>query len=296
MNSRRQRLYRTSGIVLERQDFGEADRILTLFTSEYGKLRVIAKGVRRLTSRKKGHVELFTYSDLLIARGRNLDLVTQADTIRSFREVREDLLRITYAYHMAELVNGFTEEQDENRPLFDLLLGMLGALAEAADLRLVARFFELHLLDCVGYRPQLYRCVACNVEIQPVENFFGFESGGVVCPDCVLELPEVRILRERTTAYGEAPRVVRPLSVNVLKVMRFLQNQSYAVCQALRLQADTHAELERLMHGYLAYLLERELRSIEFLETLRQQTRVLHWQKNGSQLNALATDQEASLD
>jgi len=93
MDQRRQRLYRTSAIVLKRQDFGEADRILTLFTPERGKLRVIAKGVRKTTSRKSGHVELFTYSNLLIAKGRNLDIVTQAEMIRPFLGLRQELPR-----------------------------------------------------------------------------------------------------------------------------------------------------------------------------------------------------------
>jgi len=276
MDERRQRLYRTSGIVLHRQDFGEADRILTLFTPEYGKLRVIAKGVRRLTSRKKGHVELFTYSTLLIARGRDLDIVTQAETIRSFRGLREDLVRVTYAYYVAELVNRFTEERDENRPLFDLLLRTLEALAKAEDLRLVARFFELHLLDCIGYRPELHRCTACDAEIQPVDNFFNFESGGVVCPECALGPMGENGARERATAYHTPADTGYPLSVNLLKVLRFLQRESYATCQALRLQPATHAALERLMHGYIVYLLEREVKSIEFLETLRRQAKELH--------------------
>ncbi|MFQ5342424.1 MAG: DNA repair protein RecO, partial [Anaerolineae bacterium] len=125
MDQRRQRLYRTPAIVLKRQDFGEADRILTLFTPAHGKLRVIAKGVRKTTSRKSGHVELFTYSNLLIAKGRNLDIVTQAEMIRPFRGLRQELPRISYAYYIAELVEKFTKEDDENRPLFDLLLATL---------------------------------------------------------------------------------------------------------------------------------------------------------------------------
>ncbi len=114
MEQRRQRLYRTPAIILKRQDFGEADRILTLFTPERGKLRVIAKGARKITSRKGGHIELFTYSNLLIAKGRNFDIVTQAETIQSFRKLREDLSRITYAYYIAELVDLFTQENEAN--------------------------------------------------------------------------------------------------------------------------------------------------------------------------------------
>ncbi len=271
MDERRQRLYRTAGIVLQRQDFGEADRILTLFTPEHGKLRVIAKGVRRLTSRKKGHLEPFTYSSLLIARGRDLDIVTQAETIRSFRELREDLVRLTYASYVAELVNRFTEEQDENRPLFDLLLRTLEGLTQAKDLRLVARYFEMHLLEAVGYRPELHHCVVCHATIQPVDNVFSFEGGGVVCPDCIPGPHGENGAREPASPRGASRDAMWPLPLNLLKVMRFLQRESYPACQALRLQATTHTALERLMHGYIVYLLEREVKSVAFLETLRKE-------------------------
>lgn len=268
MESRRQRLYRTPALVLKRQDFGEADRILTLFTPDQGKVRVIAKGVRKITSRKSGHVELFTYSTLLIAKGRNLDIVTQAETIKPFRLLRENLSRITYAYYIAEVVDQFTEDRDENRPLFDLLLATLQALEETDDIRRTVRYFELRLLDLVGYRPQLFRCVQCNKEIEPVENYFGMGAGGVVCPDCVVSTTEGAFIRDRQATYGSVPALVRPISVNALKVLRFMQRESYPTVAQVNIHRGTHNEMERLLHHYLTYLLERELKSVEFLETL----------------------------
>lgn len=276
MDERRQRLYRTSAIVLKRQDFGEADRILTLFTPELGKLRVIAKGVRKITSRKSGHVELFTYSNLLIAKGRNLDVVTQAETIKPFRALREDLSRITYACYVAELVDQFTEDRDDNRPLFDLLLTTLENLSETDDLQRTARFFELRLLDAVGYRPQLFRCVQCSKEIEQVDTFFGLEAGGILCPDCIVSIPngprpefvEGPTVRERPAEYPDAPTMVRPLSLNALKVLRFMQREPFTVVEKLPIGRKTHTELERLMHHYLTHLLERDLKSVEFLGTL----------------------------
>ncbi len=108
----RDRLYRVEAIVLKRSDYGEADRLLTLFTPDLGKLRAIAKGARKPSSRKSGHVELFTHSALLIARGRHLDVVTQADTLDAFLPLRENLDRLGFAYYLAELVDQFVEEGD----------------------------------------------------------------------------------------------------------------------------------------------------------------------------------------
>src|SRR5436305_9819437 len=114
------RVYRSEGIVLKAYNYGEADHILTLFTPNAGKLRAVAKGMRRTKSRMSGHLDLFKRSTLLVARGRQLDLVTQAETIESFSAMREDLWRSTYCHYVAELVDAFSVEVMANYPLYAL--------------------------------------------------------------------------------------------------------------------------------------------------------------------------------
>ena len=258
---RRERLYRTEAIVLRRRDQGEADRVLTVFTPGMGKQQLLAKGVRKITSRKAGHVELFAHSQFLVAKGRTWDIVTQAETIHAFRPLREDLHRISYGYYVAELVDRFTQEGDENRPLFDVLLATLGWLGEAQDLSLLARFFELRLLALVGYRPQLFQCVHCQADIEPVDNFWSPAAGGVLCPRCGEGLIE-RPANDRPAA--------EPLPLNALKVLRFLQTRDWETCSRLRLTPALHAEVERLLQRYILYQLERSLKSVGFLRTVRR--------------------------
>ncbi len=231
--------------------------MLTFFTPHRGKLRTVAKGARKPGSRKAGHLELFSHTRLLLAQGRNLDIVTQAETVEPFLPLREDLLRTTYAYYAAELVDCFLGDEDENRPVFDLLLAVFGWLSQADDLALAARFFELRLLALVGYQPQLFQCVSCQTRIEPVINFFHSGEGGVLCPRCGEGRPE-------TTA----------LSLNALKVLRFLQTRDYDTCRLLRIRPPLHAELETVILRYITYLLERELKSVDFLHHLRRQMRV----------------------
>jgi DNA repair protein RecO (recombination protein O) len=249
---KRERIYRTEAIVLRRSDFGEADRLLTVLTPHLGKLRLLAKGARKPTSRKAGHLELFTRTQLLVARGRNLDIVTQAQTIEPHRTLRDDLWRMSHAYYVAELVDRFSEEQAENPLLYQLLGDVLDWICDSSDLALTMRFFELHMLSLVGYRPQLFECPRCSASLEPVTNYFSAEAGGVLCPRC-----------------GEGRRGLRPVSVPALKVLRYLQRRTYGQCAQLRLRPSTHAEMEELMRHYLVYTLERQLKSVEFLETLR---------------------------
>ncbi|MGQ9583876.1 MAG: DNA repair protein RecO [Anaerolineae bacterium] len=251
----RVRLYRTPAIVLRRSDFGEADRLLTVLTPGMGKLRLLAKGVRRPTSRKAGHLELFTHVHLLVAEGRNLDLISQAETIQTFRPLQEDLLRAGHAYYVAELVDRFAQEELENPDLFALFRETLANLAESPNLPLTTRYFELHLLGVTGYQPQLYRCARCHATLEPVTNWFAPGDGGVACPRC-----------------GEGQPGMFPMSLPAFKVLRFLQTRPYEVVIRLRLSAPVMAEVEDLLQRYLEYHLERRLESAGFLRRLRVPT------------------------
>ncbi|MCS6911433.1 MAG: DNA repair protein RecO, partial [Anaerolineales bacterium] len=139
----RERTYRTEAIVLRRKDIGEADRILTLLTPERGKVRVVAKGIRKPRSRKAGHLELFTRTHLLIAAGRDLDIVTQAQLADAHQPIREDLVRGAYAAYAVELMDRFTPEQQESPELYNLLAAMLAWLCTEVDVAVAARYYEL---------------------------------------------------------------------------------------------------------------------------------------------------------
>ena len=261
MSRGRERLYRTEAVVLRRRDMGEADRLLTLYTPRQGKVRVIAKGARKPSSRKAGHIELFMHSTLLVAKGRNLDIVTQAEAIHPFRALREDLDRITHAHYIIELLDRFSSEGEENLALFELIVEALQHICETDDLALTVRYHELRLLALEGYHPQFFRCLDCGYAIQPVTNYFDPEQGGTLCPSC----GEAQIGRPGL------PARVRPVSVNTLKVLRYVQTHDYASCSRLRLKPETHRDMEAMMLHYITYLLERNLKSIDFIHRLRRE-------------------------
>ena len=246
------RLYRTDAIVLRRSDFGEADRLTTVYTPHLGKLRLLAKGVRRPVSKMAGHLELFTHARLLIAKGRSLDLITQCETIDCFLPLREDLLRTTYAHYSVELLDRLTPEHLEDHPLFSNLLNTLRRLSADRQPEVAVRLYEISLLDHLGYRPQLLHCAQCRVRVEPVVNRFSARAGGVLCPAC-----------------GSADPGSAPLSVNALKVLRVLQSGDYQLASQLRLDEPLRREIEGHLITTLHYLLEREINSTAFLNRLR---------------------------
>ncbi len=247
------RVYKTPAIVLRQRKLGDADKIVTLYSANYGKVDVVAKGVRRVTSRLAGHVEPLNHGSFLIAQGRNLDIVTQVQTIETFQPLRDDLPRLSHALYAAELVDRFTEERSENFALYRLLLDTLRRLAERDDLGLVLRFFEMSLLSLLGYRPELVQCVICARRLEPETNAWAPGAGGAVCPSCQPE--------------GTA---IRPLSLNALKVLRLLQSGSFAEATRVRVAPDLGAELERHLRDAIHFALDRDVRSAAFMESVRR--------------------------
>ena len=252
MSSRRERVYRTRAIILKRREQGEADRVITIFTPEYGKRVVIAKGVRKPTSRKAGHLEPFTHASLMLAKGKTWDVVTGAQTVTSFRKLREDPDPTAYAYYFCELLDAFVQVDDPHPELYDLLLTAFRRLETSPNLSLTARWFELALLKHAGFAPQLFYCVQCGEKIQPVTNYFSNERGGVLCPK-----------------HGEGTSGAEPIPLNALKVLRYIQTQSYNHIMLLALTPGTSRQVEKVMGDYLRFLLERRLKSKHFIQLLR---------------------------
>jgi DNA repair protein RecO (recombination protein O) len=268
---RQQRSYPIEAIVLKRTDIGEADRILTLFTPNKGKMRAVAKGTRRPISKKAGHLELLNRSQLQLALGRNLDIVTQAEGRENFLHLRSELWHMTCGFYLAEMVDRFVEDSTPHLDIYALLLEALRYLnADASALqqqrtqnaelqseqvdeyghtRLLLRYFELHLLSAIGYEPSLQNCAHCANELRPEENGFRASLGGALCPQC--------------SRFWE-----RRLSLNALKVLRFLQRRKWIEASHLRLDTKLQAELEAVMHDLLRFHLEKDLKSWSFLDML----------------------------
>lgn len=246
-------VFRTSAIIIRRYEYGEADRLLTLFTPDQGKIRVIAKGVRKPTAKMAGHLELYSKVNLLVRRGRDLHRIEQAEQVQPYQPQRESLIWFGYAAYLVELLDRFSEDEEPNPPLFSLLDIALNWLsAPDADYALVSRYYELRLLRLTGFEPSLFRCAVGQEEIEAQSQYFSPLDGGVVCPDHVR---------------GHA---AIPLSLNALKILRYAQTRDFDKVRALQISPPMHQVLERIMHSYIAHLLETRLKSADFLHLIER--------------------------
>ena len=184
--------------------------------------------------------------------------------------LKSDLWRIACGFYILELIDSFTVESGESRPLFDLLLDILNQLSEPDSNETALRYFELHLLHHLGYRPQLRRCVNCDSPLKPVVNFFSPSKGGLMCPDCS---PEETHLYEQIEAAPLTPDL--PVSIEALKVLRLWQSCDYATARRVRAKPGLSRELEQILQQYIRCILQRELRSLDWLKELRREIAAL---------------------
>jgi DNA repair protein RecO (recombination protein O) len=245
------RTYRAEAIVLRTVDFGEADRILVLFSRHFGKLHVVAKGIRRATSRMAGHAEPLTHATYQLARGRELDVLTGAETRAVYSAIRGDLLRIAAGWYVAELTDRFTVENAPSAPLFDLLETALRHLDAGHLPALVCRWFDLHLLDRSGFRPELYQCVSCREALQERQNAWS-AAGGALCVSCA------------ATAGGNLA-----LTVRALKSLRYLLRSDFAGAAQLRVDGALASELEHHLRLFVQHVIDREITAARLIDEIR---------------------------
>jgi DNA repair protein RecO (recombination protein O) len=241
-------LYRDEGVVLRTIKLGEADRIVTVLTQGHGKVRAVAKGVRKTSSRFGARLEPMTRVALQCYRGRELDVVTQAETLEANRGLREQYTLLTHAIPMLEAVDGVAQEHEPNPALYRMLTGALRALGELQNPVVTSAFFW-KLLSLEGFHPMLDACARCSGSPSGVDDdelvAFDLEEGGTLCRAC---------------ARGGG----RPLSAPALELLRGMLGGSLNAALAELPSAATH-EVEHLGIRALEHHGERRLRSATLL-------------------------------
>lgn len=248
------KVYKVDAVVLKSRDMRDADKILTLYSVQRGKQRVVAHGAAKPSSRKRGAVQPFCYSSLLIHRGKELDSVSQADLREAFPGLREDLERLTAAAYMAELIDGFTGEGEPNQAQFALLLSTLHLLA-GGNTELTLRAFEARLMELSGLKPELNYCCACGEPLVSTKIWFSPQQGGLLCRECVR-------FENRALVFSRG----------TLEVLKTLYRWELSKLHQLKLPQVLRKELSDLLQAYIEYYLEKKLNSAEFLDRLYKST------------------------
>jgi DNA repair protein RecO (recombination protein O) len=245
--------YSADAIVLRRLDYGDADRILTILSREHGKFSAIAKGARKSKTRSQSALDLFSRSQMMLARGKNLDVVAQVQRVGDVRNIAGDFQRTAYASLVAEVVDKVVEDRHPVDDIFELVVATLGRLNEPQRSgRADAAWFLMRVLDLLGYQPQLFQCPSCNQPLPEAGGWFSPLLGGILCARC--------------SAHGQSGSAV---SVTGLKVLRVMAADDGELYDRLNLSVDLLQEIEQVLEAQLEYHLDRHLKSLDFIRTIR---------------------------
>lgn len=244
-------LVKTQGIVLKVVNMGEADKIITLFTDSLGKISAIAHGARKPKSKFMSSTQVFAYCEYVLYTGKNLYTVNQSEIIESFSSCLDDLYSLTYCSYMLELTDALTQNGESNTELFMLLLKCMYLMnLDDLDRELLVRAFELKAVSISGYMPSLDRCSVCGENGN--FNRFSIKLGGVICDRCLES--------------DRSSMAVHPASINVMK---YLLNVDIEKVRKIKVPADVKKEMKKILKNYIEYYLERNFRSLDFLEDVQ---------------------------
>lgn len=279
------RTYKAIGINLKAMPLGEADRVLTILTKEHGLVRAVAMGARKQNSKLSGRSGLFVVNDLLLAQGRSLDKVTQAETLESYPGLSRNLKKLTAAQYLAELTLQQALSDQPQEELFELLTEHLGRIEGSIDAEILPRLTQaiFQLLIVAGIAPQVHQCCVTQTILDPDlsdpnwKAGFSCTVGGVVTPE-VLE----RILQEQPSIDRARPdqastaTVQKTLAANPAKFNVLIDAAELSVLQQLaqeelppldRIPVSVWLALEHLLRQYAQYHFDRIIRSASMIDS-----------------------------
>jgi DNA repair protein RecO (recombination protein O) len=245
-------LIKTRGVVLRAINLREADRILEIYSEDLGKVRAVARGLRKIQSKLAGHLEPFTYVELMFARGRgDLPTITGAKAIEHFPAMRRDLKRVAAATYIAELVSRLTPDGQVSGRFPELLLGALRALDTDHSPNHVVAYYEWLAVMVAGWEPELHHCVSCHQKLYPQGMVFSVAMGGVLCKNCA-------------TADPEAVRV----SPESVKLLRCYAERPFSEVEGMLVGKKVAKKTKELADHVVRQTLDREPKSRAFLKHL----------------------------
>lgn len=240
--------YRTKGIIIKKEDRGEADQLLTIYTKDFGRLEILGKGIRKIKSKLRSGAEIFYLSEIEFIQGRGYKTLTDAILVKKFENLRKDLKKLALAYKIAEdldnLVKG--EEPDENIwQLLNECFIILNNWKIENSLKIIYYYFLWNLLPFLGYQPELFNCVLCQKKLIPVNLYFNPKEGGVICEKC--------------SAKTKKGLKIEP---EVVKILRLILKRDWDILSRLKIEEPEERTLKVISSAYLAYMNLTEVGSL----------------------------------
>ncbi|WP_458462608.1 DNA repair protein RecO [Paenibacillus sp.] len=246
-------LYRVEGIVIRSMDYGEGNKIITLCTESGGKVGVLVRGAKKPKSRHAALVQPFTYGQYIYFRNTGLGTLNAGEIVESYHELREDLVKASYASYACELLDRVLQDEETGTFWFKQLKACLQALKEEKDPVVITSLYEMKILQASGYGPQFDECISCNQERPDEQLFISPRLGGVLCRAC---------------KHFDPPAM--SVSPKALKLLRLFTQLDLQRLGNISVSESTRDEIKKLMRAFMDHQLGLNLKSRSFLDQMEK--------------------------
>lgn len=236
--------HRTQGFIFKKTDSGEADRVFTFFTKDFGRLEILARAERKIKSKLRGGLEIFYLVDIEFIQGKTHKTLTDTFLIENFKNIRNDLERLAIAYKIGEVLDKLIKGEEKDEKIWNLILETFKILANLQftiyNLQLVYYYFLWNLLTILGYQPEIYFCSLCQEKLKPGKLYFSFKEGGVFCNLCFKKIKDGKEIDE-----------------NFVKILRIILKRDWPTLKKLKIEEFQKKLLEDISESYLSYISEQ---------------------------------------
>lgn len=231
--------YRTKAFFLNEQDRGEANRLFTIFTSDFGKLKIFGKAIRKIKSKLRAGTEIFSLSEIEFIQGKSHKTLTDTILIDRFKNIKEDPKKLKAAFQVAKTLDSFLEEEEKDDEIWQLLKETIQRLdicsLETKNYSLIYYYFFWNLVSILGYKPELYHCSVCQKKLLPHNLCFSSKEGGIVCESCFQKMD-----KKTKDLYSK-------INVNVVKILRLIIKKNWNILKQLRIGEEDKENLNSLL-------------------------------------------------
>ena len=241
--------YRTEGFVFKKQDRFEADRVFSVFTSEFGRLEVFGKAIRKITSKLRGGIEIFSLSEIEFIQGKNRKTLTDTIAIEKFSNIAQDPSKLEIGHKIIDILDNFIKGQEKDDDIFNLLSETFNKLNNyqlpTTNYSLTYYYFLWNFLSILGYHPEIQNCVACELKLNPHGLYFSNKDGGIICKNC---------LDSDTEFKKTYPEHYKKINSDIVKILRLILKKNWQILSKLKIDIFSQDLFKEISDNYYYYI------------------------------------------
>ena len=233
--------YRTPALILKNIHFREADEFLVVFTKKFGKIEILGKALRKITSKLRGNSNPFQVSEIEFVQGKNFKTLTDTFLIENFPGIKKDLGKLAIAFRISEMLHSLLRIEEKDEKIWQFIVEGFRKLnfltPQILSYQLFFYYFTWNLFSLLGYKPELYLCSFCQRKLVPPNLYFNFREGGIICQDCFKGIRE-----------GEK------ISSEIVKILRFFLEKEWKMISRLKIKGQYFPSLKKISHYWIRFL------------------------------------------